>query len=261
MKKLPGFLIIFIGIFAGSSQLSIYSQEHEEMVKYTTDFRFTDGIYLDFNMVKENNPIPKTKIVTSIDYNSNDFFEKLAADEKLYYYDTAGMKKDVKRSDIWGYADNGILYMQIMDNFNPFTFMGKICHIIAEISYNDTIYFDPVTGRYIYPYSPNRDYIIYGDPYTYIDPYYHRYYDRRSLYIPQNMEDPSSELDQYLIDFETGDIWEYDVEGVKSLIKNDTDLYDEFKKLRFRMKERMMFSFIRRFNERNPLYIPEGKSQ
>jgi len=77
--------------------------------------------------------------------------------------------------------------------------------------------------------------------------------------MPQSMGEPSSELDQYLVDFETGVIWEYDLNSVKSLIKNDTELYNEFKKLRRRIKKRMMFSYIRRYNERNPLFIPVGR--
>ena len=248
-------------IIAGSSGLPIYSQTPEGMVEYTPDFSFTDGIFPDFYSAKNNQPIPRTKIVTTLNHNSKDFFTKLLKEEKISYYDTSGVKKEVKKSDIWGYADDGILYMQLMNNFNPFNFMGKICHIIAEITYNDSVYFDPVTRRYVNPYSPYRDYIVYGDPYTYIDPYNRRYYDRRNRYISQNMEDPSSELDQYLVDFETGVIWEYDLNSVKSLIKNDTELYSEFRKLRRRLQKRMMFSYIRRYNERNPLYIPVGRSE
>jgi hypothetical protein len=248
-------------IIAGSSGRPTYCQTLEGMVKYTTEFRFKDGIFPDFYSAKNNQPVPKTKIITTLDYNSKDFYTKLLKDEKIYYYDTSGVKKEVKKSDIWGYADNGIIHMQLMGNFNTFTFMGKICHIIAEITYNDSVYYDPVTRRYIYPYSPYGDYIVYGDPYTYIDPYNRRYYDRRNRYMLQNMEDPSSELDQYLVDFETGVIWEYDLNSVKSLIKNDTELYNEFKKLSRRIKKRMMFSYIRKYNERNPLYIPEGKTE
>ena len=259
MKKLPAFLIMLIIIIAGSSRIPIHSQDTEGMVEYTPEFRFTDGIFPDFYSAQNNKPIPKTKIVTSLDHNSKDFFNKLLKDEKISYYDTSGVKKEVKKSDIWGYADNGILYMQLMNNFSPFNFLGKICHIIAEITYNDSVYYDPVTRRYIYPYSPYGDYIVYRDPYTYIDPYNRRYYDRRNRYMTQSMGDPSSELDQYLVDFETGVIWEYDLSSVKSLIKNDTELYDEFKKLRRRIKKRMMFSYIRRYNERNPLFIPVGR--
>jgi hypothetical protein len=256
MKKLPGFLIIFIGIFAGSSQLSLYSQEQEGMVKYTTDFRFTDGIYLDFNMVKMNNPIPKTKIVTSVDYNSDDFFEKLTADEKIYYYDDEGVKNEVNRDIIWGYANNGIIYMQMMGNFSPFTFMGRICHIVAEIKYNDSSYYNPSDYRsYYYPYSIYPDYLPVSDAYA---RGYYRPYDR---YSPSWKKSMRKDYIPYLIDFETGNTWTYDIQSVKMLIKKDNELYDEFIKLRHRMKKRIMFSFIRRFNERNPLYIPEGKFQ
>lgn len=54
----------------------------EGMVKYTPDFRFNDGIYLNFDQVKMNSPIPKAKILTSTDYNDKEFFKKLFAGDK-----------------------------------------------------------------------------------------------------------------------------------------------------------------------------------
>ena len=56
--------------------VQVYAQDKEEMVKYTTDFKFNDGIYLNFEQVKLNSPIPKSKLLTSIDYNDREFFKK-----------------------------------------------------------------------------------------------------------------------------------------------------------------------------------------
>jgi hypothetical protein len=142
--------------------------------------------------------------------------------------------------------------MQLMGSFSPFTFMGRICHVVAEIKYNDTIYYDRLSGRYIYPYSR------YGNPYY--DPYYYGSYYNRNNYKPVG-DEPGMELDQYLLDFETGELWEYDVQDVISLIKNDSELYDEYRKLRNNAKKKLKFSYIRKYNERNPLYIPEGRSE
>ena len=46
---------------------NISGQTEGEKVKYTPDFRFQDGIYLNFDQVKANSPIPKAKLLTSAD--------------------------------------------------------------------------------------------------------------------------------------------------------------------------------------------------
>lgn len=254
MKKIMGFLILYIFSGSLSPWLFLYGQEQQGMVKYTPDFSFHDGLYIDFLSAKNNDPVPKSKIVTTLDYNSEDFFVKLLRNASISYYDSSGIRKQIKKDDIWGYSHEGIIYMQLMGNFSPFTFMGRICHIIAQIKSSDTLYFDPVSGGYIYPYSR------FSYPYSYYDSYYYRsdYYRRQYRAFD---EGPAVELDQYLLDFETGELWEYDVQGIKSLIEDDAELYQEYRKLRNSVKKKLMFSYIRKYNERNPLYIPEGKSE
>ena len=128
---------------------SLNAQESEGMVKYTPDFRFNDGIYLNFEQVRMNNPIPKAKILTSTDYNDKDFFKNVMGGEKIYFYDGMGVRQEIDRTSIWGYARNGILYIQIQGNFNRITFVGNICHFVADVtSYDDRYYNSP------YGYSP-----------------------------------------------------------------------------------------------------------
>jgi len=43
------------------------------------------------------------------------------------------------------------------------------------------------------------------------------------------------------------------------LLMKDPELHDEFEALGNKKKKQMKFLFIRKFNERNPLYIPVHK--
>jgi DNA mismatch repair ATPase MutS len=65
-----------------------------------------------------------------------------------------------------------------------------------------------------------------------------------------------SELKQYLIDFESGKVLEFDVDNTELLLMKDNKLYEEYVQLSRRKKKDLMFVYIRKFNENNPLYIP-----
>lgn len=223
--------------------LSAQEPEKEKMVKYSPDFRFNDGIYLNFDQVKLNNPIPKAKLLTSVDYNDREFFKKILSSEKIFYYDNMGVRQDIARNTIWGYARNGVIYVQIQENFNRITFVGSICHFVADI----TTY---VSRNYYSPYG-------YYDPYY--SPYgYSRYYNPyNSYYSPYNQPNTTrNELKQYLIDFESGKVLEFDIENTKLLLMKDDQLYEEYVQLSRKKQKELMFVYIRKFNEKNPLYIP-----
>ena len=68
-----------------------------------------------------------------------------------------------------------------------------------------------------------------------------------------------NELRQYLIDFETGNVLEYDVENTELLLMKDTGLYEEYMNMPRKKRKDLMFVYIRKFNERNPLYIPSNQ--
>jgi DNA mismatch repair ATPase MutS len=64
------------------------------------------------------------------------------------------------------------------------------------------------------------------------------------------------ELKQYLLDFESGKVLEFDVDNTELLLMKDNKLYEEYVQLSRRKKKDLMFVYIRKFNEENPLYIP-----
>jgi len=248
-RKLSNIVFIPVAVIAALLLLPwiSYGQEQAEMVKYTPDFRFRDGIYLNFDQVKANRPIPKAKLLTSADYNDKDFFDKVFAADKIYFYDEMGVRQEVKKEEIWGFARNGVVYVMILQgNFNRITFIGNICHFVADVTTYE--------NRYNY-YSP----------YGYYDPYYYSPYGYYGGYYPYGMYSPYSyrpyssarnELRQYMIDTETGKIVDFTVENVKLLIMKDPEIYEEYVKLPRKKQKELMFVYVRKFNEKNPLYLP-----
>lgn len=226
-----------------SCVFSLNGQDREGMVKYTPEFRFKDGIYLNFDQVKLNKPIPKEKLLTSVDYNDREFFQKVLEGGKIYFYDGVGVRQELSKNDIWGYSRNGVLYIQVQEGFNRITFVGNICHFVADVTTYDSRYNNyPMSGYYdpyYYPYS----YGYYGPSSPYYSPY-------RNSGLARN------ELKQYIIDFESGKVLEFDVTNVEVLLMKDTQLYDEYVQLSRKKKKQLMFVYIRKFDERNPLYIP-----
>jgi len=218
-----------------------------ERVLFTPDFRFIDGIYVEFEQAKGNKPIPKSKILTSADYNDRDFFNKILDNDKIYYYDAIGIRQEIEKTEIWGYSRNGILYIQVQGGFNRITFVGSLCHFVADItSYDRRYYGSPYNNYDPYYYSP-YSYSNYYNPYY--SPYYMPY---RPTTVAKN------ELVQYVLDFESGKIIEYDVNNIEILLMKDPELYQEFVTLSRKKKKQMLFFYIRRFNENNPLYLPKN---
>ncbi|HCC71923.1 MAG TPA: hypothetical protein DEQ09_12345 [Bacteroidales bacterium] len=226
--------------------INLAGQDPErEMVEFTPDFRFNDGIFLTFEQVKENKPISKAKILTSADYNDRDFFKQVFANDNIYFYDAMGIRQEITTSDIWGYSRNGILYVQIQGGFNRITYVGNICHFVADITtYNRRYYGSPY--NYYDPYYSPYNY------YNYYNPYYSPYY---MPYRPTTMS--RNELVQYMIEFETGKRIKYELKNVELLLMKDPELYDEFLQLSRKKKKQMMFLYIRKYNEKHPLYLPK----
>jgi hypothetical protein len=62
-----------------------------------------------------------------------------------------------------------------------------------------------------------------------------------------------------MIDFETGKTYEYNLENLEALLMRDPELYEEFVSMRNKNQKKMMFVYLRKFNERNPIFLPDSK--
>jgi len=243
------YFIVIICLFASFfvADLAAQSDSLTNLVRYTTDFKFKEGFYLSFDQVRTNKPLPKSRVLTSIDYNSKTFFDQVTESQTIIYFDDLGNSQEVETAKLWGYSKNGILYKNVQGSFNRITIVGNICHFVANITttynrYNSPYGYSPYGygySPYGYGYSP-YGYSPYGYPYGYGQPNYR-----------------TTELKQFLLDFNTGNIMEYDTKNVGVLLMSDPELHDEFSRLRSKKKEQLQFMYIRKFNERHPLYIPK----
>lgn len=214
-------VLVFSGIKGQTDKIP------DNHVKYTTAYKFKDGLYLNFDQVKNNDPIQKSQIVTNIDYDSFDFYSKLFENKKISLYDNLGNRKEIEIKKIWGFSDRGILFINLNDEFNRIPVFGNICHFIANQTYTE---YDPYN---YYPYNRYSNY----------------YYDNRST---------KTVLMQYLIDFESGKIYDFNYKSVELLLAKDVELYEEFVNLSNRKKKKLKFLYVRKYNTKHPVYLPKN---
>jgi hypothetical protein len=221
MRLLSIFSILFLHYIVLFGQI-----DSSKLVKYTTEFRFSDGLFVNFEQVKNNKPILKSKILSSVDMEADDFFNNILKEKVLYYFDAYGIKQDIKVNKIWGYSKNGSLFIRVGEDFSRISYIGSICHFIANVTTYDNRYYDPF----------------------YANSYYNRYG------VSPNTS--SSEMKQFIINLKTGEVLDFEVKNVEAFLMRDPTLYDEYIQLRSRKKDQLKFLYIRKFNERNPLYFP-----
>lgn len=218
-----GLVLVYCSILFGQP-------DSTKLIKYTHDFRFNEGVFLDFDQVKSNEPVPKSRLLTPTDFNDKEFFRKVLVKEVIYFYDDFGIRQEVKTDNIWGYSRNGILYIQVSGDFHRIAIFGGICHFVANITTYENRYYDPYNYRYNY----------------------YNYY-----YSPSSSNTYSkTEMRQFIIEFDSGKVMEYTVNSVEMSLMKDPELHDEYMALSSRKKKQRKFLYIRQFNERNPIFIP-----
>ncbi len=223
-------MIAFISLISISS--TIGQVDSVKRVKYTPEFQFASGLYLNFNQVQENIPIPSIRINSTDDPTDFNFYRNLVKNKTIGFFDAFGTRQEVATANIWGYCQDGKIYIQYNGEFNRVPIIGRVCHFIADITVIDTHY-DPYYSNY------------------YNSGYYNPYYSR-----PYNRTTKTQEMRQYLLDFESGKIMDFNRESVKIELMQDPELYDEFMKIKKRKQNDLLFFFLRRLNEKYPVTIP-----
>ena len=226
---------LIVSLFLLSCRLLLTAQQAQDsMVKYTPAFAFNDGFFLNFAQVKANNPVPKSKVIATTDYNSPDFFDVILATKKVIFFDNLGVKNEVGIDKIWGYSKNGVLYVNINGIFNRINVVGSISHFIATIKVYNPSYYDP------YMFGPSFGGMGYS-------------------YRMRPMGSESTEIRQLILDFDNGKAYDYTLENLEILMMKDQDLYTEFSSLSKRKQKQLKFVYLRKYNDKHPLYFPIQK--
>ncbi len=194
-------------------------------VKFYPGFKFTEGVYLNHQQLVNNKPVLKNHIVTKYNRYSFEFFDNLLLEPIIEYYDQFGLLNTIETNNIWGFCRLGSVFINFGNDFCRIPVIGNICHFVATITVYDERYNQPYMN---YPYGTT--------PTT----------------------TSRTEIQQFIMDFKTGKILEYTTQNVEQLLMPDTELYTEYKKLKNKKKRDLKFLYIRKYNEKHPLYIPNN---
>lgn len=209
---------LIIWLFILSSRL--WSQA--DSVAFSKDFVLYEGLYLSYTDLRHNWPIPKEKIITDIKKDQLEFYSKLIENDKIEYIERDGEKTTIMAEKVWGFCQNNVVYLNSNKSFFRITVFGSICFFVASV---------PVT------YSANYNTFING---------------------PVGTTTTAKEIRDYLMDFYTGARVDYNMENLEILLKPDTEIYNEFKALSRKKKKELGPRFIRKYNEKHPVYFPKN---
>jgi hypothetical protein len=193
------------------------SADAQDSLAYGSGFKFKDGIYLNYQQFRNNKPIPRAKLISNVDTSRLDYIRLLANTKSIHYKDSTGKEQEISPNKLWGFCENSSVYIRFNGDFNKVMVMGTICHFTAmQTTYMNT---GPTMG------GPNT-----GTPVT--------------------------SMQQYILDTKTGAVMDYTLPNLELILKRDPVLYAEFTGLRKGKRKKMMFLYLRKYNEKVVLKFP-----
>lgn len=202
--------ILFILLF-WLSTFNIFSQSD------SLSFHRKEGLYLDYIQFRDNQPITKSQIISDIDTSQLDFYTKLVLQKDITFYTKNQEKQKIYPKELWGYFQNGILYINYEGTFYKVPVLGAISYFIGM---QDVTYY---TGMGYYPYGIGA--------------------------VPVR----TKERKDFLLDYYTGNVYPFSIDQLEELLKRDDAIYKEFSQLSSRQKKKKYTYYIRLFNEKHSI--------
>jgi hypothetical protein len=126
------FILWFVCVMGAFAQ----ADTSRNMVKYSHDFKFKDGIFMTFNEFKNNAPsIRKFEVITDKNMGSEgDIYLKYTRP------DTSGNKKKKVTAQAFGFSKNGVLYFSDGNfGFYRMFIVGALSHFLQYQFYDNTM--------------------------------------------------------------------------------------------------------------------------
>lgn len=220
MQKYLCFIILLV------SSLSVCSQK--DSVQYTRDFVFNEGVYITYSDFRMNRPISKAVLESKEDKNQLDFIGKVVENSEYITFNFGGHLHKVKTDSIWGFAQNNTIFINHDKKMFRIPVFGNISQFIASVEVINN----------------------YGG--TSMSPYYYNY----GMTIT-NMPTKSREVKQFVLDFYSGQVMDYNLANITEILKRDEKLYKEFMALSKGKRKKQMGMFLRNYNNTHPIYFPK----
>ena len=178
----------------------------------------SDGIYLSYDDFRRNNIIGKERLLSDINKDQQEFVTKLLDGEKFSFINSDSLRVDMETLAPFAYRQNNTYYLNYNGDFYRVPVFGTISYFVATVVVVNPGFYDPRFG--------------YGSTST-----------------------RTRELREFVMDYYTGEVLEFRMEQVKSMLSRDKTIYAEFKKLSRRRQKEQVYRFIRKYNERHPVYF------
>ncbi len=191
--------------------------QNSETVAYSRDYEFREGVFLTLGQFKKNEPIPKSTIVSGIPKDQIDFMTQVMEFKTFTFKDSAGVEQKVETSNVWGYCQNRTININFNNEFHRVNVIGTWSLFSAMIT-KMPIRSDPMSDMY----AMNTSY---------------------------------QELHQFIYDTQSGKMSDFTVKNMELLLQSDEELYVQFMKLKKRAKADSIFIYLRKYNEKHPLYL------
>ena len=196
---------------------SICCKAQTDTVAYSRDYEFKEGVFLTIEQFKKNTPIPKSDIISVLPKDQIDFLTQMMEQNTITYKDSEGVEQKLQTSTVWGYSQNRTVYINFNSDFNRLNVIGTLSLFSAMVVQ-----------------SPIRSEPL-GDMYA-IDPTF-------------------TELRQFVLDTKANKVVDFSAKNMELLLKDDAELYGQFMKLKKRAKGDSIFIYLRKYNEKHPLYL------
>lgn len=234
--------------------LFTFSSFAQQKLQYDEEFKFKDGIYLSFLDFKNNNPVPITHILSELDIRAKDYLEQVLYSDTLLYYDNLLEERSVDVRQVWGFCASGKVHIGFNTvernprwddrHWFPLITIGEYSYFTAYMLVTRFIPASPTMmpgmgvgiGGGMYGSSMNGD----GNYY------------QESVPVQMLLEFRTGNL----IQLATGDLNTVSPELLARLLESDSKLLAEYESKSKRDQKLSAMYYIRRFNERNPIYFP-----
>ncbi len=196
-----------------------YSQG--DSVAFNKNFNLHEGLYLTYSDLRHNWPIPKEKIITKIDKNQLDFYTKLIESENIEFTERDGSAAKINSAKVWGFCQNNVVYININKTFYRIPVFGAISYFMAAIE--------------IQTFSPGYN-----------------------VFINSSGGTTTTEMHEYLLEFYSGTLKEFSVDLLAEMLKSDEAIYKDYMSLNRKNKKEQASRYIRKYNEKHPVYFPKN---
>lgn len=226
----------------------------QNKIEYTPNFEFKEGLYIGFEDFKNNNPIPITHVVSDFDIRDEDYLQNVLSADSVIYFDNMYEERRLAVVDLWGYCMQNRVFVGFGEkgsfnnpeffDFYPLLSIGRVSFFTAYEQYYRMMNAGPNIGFGI------------------------------GAGMGMGMRDPMWNNDmtvtetgqvQLMLDVDTGKILLVargelgfaDPKLVVHILQRDPVLLTEYNALSPKEQKQKSMFYLRKFNERNPIYFPE----